>query len=75
MLEILFRSVAEQELREAYRWYEDQRTGLGEDFLLCVEAAVAKARRSPELYPEVHKNVRRVLVRRFPYGIFYVVEP
>jgi toxin ParE1/3/4 len=29
---------------------------------------------NPNQYPVVHRNVRRALVRRFPYGVFYVVE-
>lgn len=29
----------------------------------------------PELYPTVHKNVRRALLQRFPYSVFYVIEP
>jgi len=62
-------------MAEAYRWYEEQRAGLGSDFLLCVEEGLAKIRRGPEAYPVVHRDVRRMLIRRFPYGIFYVVEP
>ena len=34
---------------------------------------VEDARRSPDRYPRVHGTVRRGLVRRFPYGVFYVV--
>lgn len=53
------------------RWYESKREGLGADFERCVESALKNALRSPELYPVVHRDVRRVLVRRFPFGIFY----
>ena len=38
------------------------------------EESLNKARRNPDLYPLVHKTVRRAWVRRFPYGLFYVVE-
>jgi toxin ParE1/3/4 len=64
---ILFRPEAEAETEQAYRWYEGGREGMGADFLLCVEEAPEKIRRDPELYPVVHKNVRRVLIRRFPF--------
>jgi toxin ParE1/3/4 len=53
-------------------WYESKRAGLGDDFERCVESALKKALRSPDLYPVVFRDVRRVLVRRFPFGIFYV---
>ena len=72
--DVVFRPEAERELADAYAWYEEQRPGLGEEFLACVEAALAQARRNPRLYQPVHRNVRRVLTRRFPYGIFYLVE-
>jgi plasmid stabilization system protein ParE len=65
---------AERDIAEAYRWYEEQRIGLGADFLLCIEEGLAKIQRAPEACPVVHKNVRRLLIERFPYGIFYAVE-
>jgi toxin ParE1/3/4 len=70
----IIRSHAERDIAEAYGWYEEQRTGLGADFLLCVEEGLARIQRAPEAYPVVHKDVRRLLIKRFPYGIFYVVE-
>ncbi len=57
---------AEQDVAEAYAWYEKRRPGLGEEFA-CIESI----RRTPDLYPVVHDNYRRGLVRRFPYVIFY----
>jgi len=62
---------AEQDLAEAYAWYEGQRIGLGEEVLSCVDACIEAIRRTPEMYALVHQNYRRGLVRRFPYGIFY----
>lgn len=62
---------AEQDLSDAYAWYEDRRLGLGEEFLSCVDACVHSICRTPELYPVVYENYRRVLVRRFPYSVFY----
>jgi len=48
--------------------------GLGAAFLLAVEACIDGIQRSPEMYAVVYKEVRRGLLRRFPYGIFYIVE-
>ncbi|GKT07181.1 type II toxin-antitoxin system RelE/ParE family toxin [Desulforhabdus sp. TSK] len=72
--EISIRPEAEAEIEEAYLWYEEQREGLGSDFLLCVEECLEKIKKSPDMYPIVHRNVRRLLIRRFPYGIFYTVH-
>lgn len=69
---VIIRPAAEAELREAFQWYEQQQSGLGLGFLRCVDACIAKAGRNPRTHAKVHGNIRRALVRRFPYGVFYV---
>ncbi len=64
-------SEADHDIEEAYVWYENQRLGLGEEFLRAVEAALDIIQRLPELRAPVHRHYRRALVRRFPYSIFY----
>lgn len=71
---ILFRLEAELDVEDAYRWYEARHQGLGADFLRSVEEILDRVARYPEMYPTVHMEVRRALIRRFPYGVFYVVE-
>ncbi len=73
-LPVLFRPEAEAELTEAWVWYEARREGLGAEFATCVEAAIAQASRLPEGNARVHGEVRRVLLRRFPHAVFYLVE-
>ena len=70
---VIFRPAAEADLQEAYDWYEQREPGLGVEFIRCVDRCLQSIRRHPELYPEVHKNVRQGLVRRFPYSVFYFV--
>jgi plasmid stabilization system protein ParE len=74
-LEARFRPAAIADIEDAFRWYEARRPGLGAEFLDEVEAALATVVDHPAIYGLVHRNVRRVLLRRFPYGIFYVSEP
>jgi plasmid stabilization system protein ParE len=69
--ELIIAPEAEQDLAEAYGWYERQRVGLGEDFLSCVDACIRAICRTPEMHSAVHENYRRGLVRRFPYAVFY----
>lgn len=69
--ELVFAPAAEQDIADAYRWYEGKRSGLGEEFLNCVEACLDAIRRAPEMYAVVHEEYRRGLVRRFPYAVFY----
>ena len=42
--------------------------------MVCVEAALDRAARDPESCARVHGAVRRALVRRFPYCIYYQLE-
>jgi plasmid stabilization system protein ParE len=72
--ELVVAPEAEQDVAEAYAWYEGQRIGLGEDFLSRVEACIEAICRMPKLHAVVHENYRRALVRRFPYAVFYEYE-
>jgi plasmid stabilization system protein ParE len=65
---------AEEDLRQAFLWYEEQREGLGEEFLHSIEAGMKRIGDHPLMFSKIHKDVRRHLIRRFPYGIFYTVE-
>lgn len=69
--ELVVAPEAALEVAEAFSWYEDRKPGLGEEFLSCVDACVQGICRAPELHAKVHEHYRRVLVRRFPYTVFY----
>ena len=62
---------AELDITEAYVWYESRRAGLGEEFLSSVDACMERIRRQPAIFPRVHQEYHRALIRRFPYAIFF----
>ena len=66
---------AEEEMLSAAMYYESQAPGLGRDFLEKIEAAVQDLSESPERWPVVLAQVRRRLTRRFPYGVYYRIDP
>ena len=68
---LIIASGTEQDIAEAYGWYEGRRPGLGEELLSCVDACIEAIRRMPEMHAVAHENYRRGLVRRFPYAVFY----
>ena len=70
---IIIRPEAEAELAEAYAWYGQQRPSLGDEFLLRLDACLSTIQSNPVLHPIVHRDIRRALLRRFPYGVFYVL--
>lgn len=57
--ELIIAPEAEQDLAEAYAWYEDRRIGLGEEFLTSVDACIEAICRTPEMYALIHENYRR----------------
>lgn len=73
MMSITVRSEAAADIGEAFLWYERQRAGLGDEFLAAVQSAVGDVAAHPTRYPVIHRDTRRALVHRFPYGIFYRV--
>jgi plasmid stabilization system protein ParE len=68
---LVFRSEVSQELDEIYSWYESQQLGLGDNFLEEIEEALERICQMPESYPAVYRDIRRAVVRRFPYTIYY----
>jgi len=71
---VVYKSRAKSEVKSAIFWYESRQKGLGEKFLASLEDAVDKIRYSPFTYPETHRNFRRILLKRFPYSLFYLCE-
>jgi plasmid stabilization system protein ParE len=73
-VDVRLRPEAEQDLAESARWYEDQRPGLGQEFLdeaLTTFAAIAER---PLASAAVYGSLRRALLHRFPFGVFYLVD-
>ena len=71
---ISIRPGAERDLFRARQWYEDQNVGLGDKFFATVGEAVADLRTTADRQPEYYRGFRRVLLRPFPYKVFYRVE-
>jgi toxin ParE1/3/4 len=74
ILPLIITSEAEDDLLDARKQYERKRKGLGEEFTLCVEESFDRIQLFPLSGSEVYPGVRRVVVRRFPYGVFYRVD-
>jgi hypothetical protein len=70
-MEIRFLEVAQFELDEAIEYYNGQRVGLGDEFLLEVLGALERMKNYPEAWHPFSVRTRRCQTRRFPYGIIY----
>ncbi|MCX6955832.1 MAG: type II toxin-antitoxin system RelE/ParE family toxin [Verrucomicrobia bacterium] len=65
----------ETELTAAAVYYEEQRAGLGAEFLDATEQAIETVMSAPHRWPARIGGVRRHLVERFPYLVRYRVAP
>jgi plasmid stabilization system protein ParE len=66
--------LAQLELDDAFAWYEAQLPGLGTEWLSEVDSAIQRIIRWPLLGKEIVADIRRCLIKRFPYGILYGLE-
>ena len=71
---LILRQEAERDLAGTYNWYNEKVPGLGPDFLAVVERALESIQENPARFPIIYREVRRALINRFPYGIFFLLE-
>ena len=72
---LVLRDAARAEFADAALWYENQRVGLGTEFVDEVERVFDNIAGQPDRYPVVSGHVREAPVSRFPYAIYYRVRP
>jgi toxin ParE1/3/4 len=68
---LLVRPEARHDISEAAGWYEKREDGLGEKFLLVIDQTFVRVAANPDLYPQNYQTLRRALVQRFPYSVFF----
>ena len=73
---LIIRPEAEVDITDAALWYDEREPGLGRELISEVQSAIARALTNPESFTRVRLNpvVRRVLTRRFPYRVFFIVR-
>lgn len=70
-MKVVFRPEARVELLDAQAWYEARVPGLGAEFARAFEAALSAACRQPEAFAVAEEGCRRVVLRRFPFSLYY----
>jgi hypothetical protein len=68
---LIVRPLAEADLENAARWYDEERAGLPDRFLTDVDRTLARIRERPFQFPTVAEDVRRALWHTFPYAVTY----
>jgi len=72
---VAFLPDARTDIEQSFAWYEERQAGLGNDFLAAIEEIVQLLEDNPMTFQVVHREIRRALTSRFPYGVyFHVIE-
>jgi len=75
MGELEFHRFADHELNEAGQYYEREEAGLGAAFLQEIDRTLQFIQAHPEAGTILRGDVRRRIVRRFPYALLYKINP
>ena len=71
---VVVESSAKLDLKAAHEWYEQQLPNLGNEFLNSTELEFRILEENPEIYQIIFLEIRRAPIRRFPFGLFYVIR-
>ncbi len=72
MTKLIVRRAARLEVRSIREWYEAEEVGLGDRFLVELDGVAERARALPGQFPEIGRSLRRALLRRFPYCVYFL---
>ncbi len=73
-LPIVFRHIARREIDDSVAWYESERSGVGTEFASEIASLLARIADNPKQFRKVRGDVRRAVLRRFPYTIHFLLE-
>jgi plasmid stabilization system protein ParE len=74
-LQLVFTIAAKADIRHALDWYDRRQVGLGQRFLDDLDSLASRISDNPMQFPTARSVIRRASLRRFPYGMFFLVLP
>lgn len=73
-LVVEFTSYAREDIREIALWYRNEQDGLDDRFIFSLKASLDSLIKNPFVYQINFHSVRSMLMKRFPYRIYYLIE-
>ena len=68
---LVFHQLALEEVQDAHDWYEQQRKGLGVEFMDAFDEVVRRILSNPTSFPKAYQQRRKALPTRFPYLVIF----
>lgn len=62
------------DVEAAFEWYENEQPGLGMEFLDELRAIYNRIADGPLKYQDLRGGIRRALLRRFPYAVYFAIQ-
>ncbi len=72
--QIQISQLAESDISQATLWYSDKNKKLGLDYLNLLNSKFNQISINPLQFPVVHKEIRRALLQKYPYAIYFKIE-
>lgn len=73
-MNIRFLTLAQQEVDDAFVWFEERAEGNGVNFLDELDRVVRLVKAYPFASPQIEPEIRRCLFVRFPYSLVYGLD-
>lgn len=65
---------AKDDAFQAVKWYDKQKTGLGNLFIEYLNDTLKKIEALPTGYKKIYRQVRQAALKKFPYVVLYKVN-
>lgn len=70
---LAFHPLVQEEVRDAYLFYESRKTGLGDEFIDALDQHLHLISDNPNLFAVDFKEVRKAPLKRFPFSVYYEI--
>ena len=74
VFDIIIKPIVFLDLDEAINWYEHEQKGLAARFYKSFETAIERIKKNPDAFANVTPEVKRILLKKFPYKVFYSIS-
>ena len=74
MYSIIFLPEIAPEIEHSVKHYRKHQIGLENIFFDEIENALNKIRENPERFPKIEENIRKYIIRRYPFNIIYTIK-
>jgi len=65
---------AQQDIEESFKWYNNQKKGLGNQFINRIRAKVARLKQNPFIFQIRYSQIRTAIIDQFPFLIHYYID-